>query len=435
MGTVIEVEPAEALADEPVALKLRGLPPGRRVVVKAEARLGAEPPWRSQAELVADASGVVDLARHAPEAGSYRGIEPMGLFWSMLPEPGALSLVDLHSTLDPLCITVTAEIEGNAVARQSLRRLVMSADVIRTPIREGGFVATLFHPPSGGPHPGIIVLGGSEGGLAETPAALLASHGYTTLALAYFGIANLPQALCLIPLEYFRRAIDWMTAHAAVAGSRVAVVGGSRGGELALLLGATFPAVAAVVGCVPSGVVTFGIPSGVVTNPFCSFRSSWSLAGRPVPFVPMRLTGHVVREIASLLASSRRPIEIRIFYDAAMANGKAVAAATIPVERTRGPLLLLSGTDDRMWRSSRLAQIAIERLDAHRHPYPYAHVSYPGCGHFLLSLPSYPVLTSLEHPRLRRPVILGGSRQGNARASVDAWSRSLAFLAEHVPSR
>jgi hypothetical protein len=100
MGTIIEVEPAEGLADEPVAVKLRGLPPGRRIVVKAEARLGAEPPWRSQAELVVDDSGIVDLARHTPEAGSYQGIEPMGLFWSMLPEPGASSLVDLYSTLE-----------------------------------------------------------------------------------------------------------------------------------------------------------------------------------------------------------------------------------------------------------------------------------------------------------------------------------------------
>jgi dienelactone hydrolase len=149
-----------------------------------------------------------------------------------------------------------------------------------------------------------------------------------------------------------------------------------------------------------------------------------------VPFVPIRLTSRVIREIAALIVS-RRPIEIRVFYDATMANRKAVATATIPVERTRGPLLLLSATDDRMWPSSRLSQIAIERLDAHRHPHPYAHVAYPGCGHFLLNLPNYPVLTSLEHPRLRRPVILGGSRQGNARASVDAWSRSLAFLAEH----
>ena len=52
---------------------------------------------------------------------------------------------------DPLSITLTAEIEGSAVARQSLRWLVMSPDLIRTPIREDGLVATLFHPsvPSG----------------------------------------------------------------------------------------------------------------------------------------------------------------------------------------------------------------------------------------------------------------------------------------------
>jgi hypothetical protein len=430
MGAVIEIEPAEGLADDPVAVRLRGLPPGTRVLVKAEARLAAEPAWRSHAELMVDDSGIVNLAHHAPEAGSYQGIEPMGLFWSMVPEPGASSLVDLCSTLDPISITFTAEIEGRAVAQRSLRRLVMSPDLIRTPIREDGLFATLFYPSGGGPHPGIIVLGGSEGGLLETPAALLANHGYATLALAYFGTAHLAKNLCLIPLEYFRRAIDWMTAHAAVAGDRIAVVGGSRGGELALLLGSTFPKVAAVVGLVPSGVVTFGIGG----NPICFLRSSWSLAGRPIPFVPMRFPPRVLRELISLIVS-RRPIEIRVFYDAAMENAQAVAGATIAVERTRGPLILLSGTDDGLWPSSRLAQIAIERLEAHRHPYPYAHMSYPGCGHFCVSPPNYPVLTSPEHPRMRRAVILGGTRRENAHASVDAWSRSLAFLAEHLPPR
>jgi dienelactone hydrolase len=429
MSTVIEIVPAEALADEPVAVRLRGLQPGQRVALGAEARLGSEPPWRSQAEFLADDSGTIDLTRHGPQSGSYEGIEPMGLFWSMLPEPGAASLVDLYSTLGPISIDLTAEIEGRAVAHQSLRRLVMSPDLVRTPVREDGLVATLFHPASGGPHAGIIVLGGSEGGLVETQAALLASHGYATLALAYFGIAHLPRNLCLIPLEYFRRAIHWMISHPAVAGDRVTTIGGSRGGELVLLLGATFPEVAAVVGFVPGGVVTFGLGG----NPFCFFRSSWSLAGRPVAFVPMRLTARVLREIASLIVP-HRPIEIRVFYDVALKKAKAVAAATIPVERIRGPVLLLSGEDDRMWRSSRLSALAIERLEAHRHPYPYSHVSYPGCGHFF-GLPNFPAVTSAEHPRIRRTVILGGTRQRNARASVDGWSRLLAFLGEHLPSR
>ena len=424
MGTRIEVEPAEAPADEPVAVRVRGVPPGRRVTVRAEARRGSEPAWRSHVEFLADESATVDLARQAPEAGSYQGIEPMGLFWSMLPEPAAPSLLELYASLDPITVTLAVEVEGRPVARESLRRLVVGPDVMRTPVRDAGLVATLFHPSRGGPHPGIVVLGGSEGGLVETFAALLARHGYAALALAYFGIEHLRRSLCLVPLDYFHRAIAWMSAHREVAGDRIAVLGGSRGAELALLLGATFPEVAAVVGLMPGAVVTFALGR----NPLCFFRSSWSLAGRPVPFVPARLTARVLREIAS-----RRPMEIHVFYDAALENADAVAAATIPVERIRGPVLLLSAADDRMWPSSRLAEMAIDRLDAHHHPYPYTHVSYAGCGH-LLPLPHFPAATSTEHPLLRRGVLLGGTRQANARASVDGWSRLLAFLGEHLRS-
>jgi dienelactone hydrolase len=422
MGTRIEVEPAEAPADEPVAVRVRGLPPGRRVTLKADARRGSGPAWRSQVEFLTDESGIVDLARQAPEAGSYQGIEPMGLFWSMVPEPVAPSLADLCASLEPIAVTLAAEVEGQPVAHQSLRRLLVGPDVVRVPVRDAGLVATLFHPSRGGPHPGIVVLGGSEGGLVESPAALLARHGYATLALAYFGIGHLRRSLCLIPLEYLHRAIAWMSAHPEVAGDRIAVIGGSRGGELALLLGATFPEVAAVVGIAPGAVVTFAIGR----NPLCFFRSSWSLAGRPVPFVPARLTAGVLRELAS-----RRPMEIRVFYDAALENADAVAAATIRVERIRGPILLLSGADDRVWPSSSLAEIAIERLDAHHHPFPYTHVSYARCGH-ILPLPHFPAATSTEHPQVRRRILLGGTTQANARASVDAWSRLLAFLGEHL---
>jgi len=52
-------------------------------------------------------------------------------------------------------------------------------------VREGAAVATLFHIP-GKPQPGVIVFSGSEGGLNEYVAAVLASHGFSTLALGYF---------------------------------------------------------------------------------------------------------------------------------------------------------------------------------------------------------------------------------------------------------
>ncbi|MEM5686604.1 hypothetical protein AAHB49_06340 [Bacillus cereus] len=68
-------------------------------------------------------------------------------------------------------------------------------------IRENGLVATFFYNENKKANPGIIVLGGSEGGLNEYLAALLASHNFSVLALAYFGIDNLPKQLVEIPLN------------------------------------------------------------------------------------------------------------------------------------------------------------------------------------------------------------------------------------------
>ncbi len=44
-------------------------------------------------------------------------------------------------------------------------------------------------------------------GLWEHAAALLASHGYAALALAYFGVEDVPKDLINIPLEYFGTAL------------------------------------------------------------------------------------------------------------------------------------------------------------------------------------------------------------------------------------
>jgi dienelactone hydrolase len=64
-------------------------------------------------------------------------------------------------------------------------------------------VGTLFHALDGTAHPGVILIGGSEGGLHEVDAALLAAHGFSVLALAYFGMPGVPPTIVDIPLEYF----------------------------------------------------------------------------------------------------------------------------------------------------------------------------------------------------------------------------------------
>jgi dienelactone hydrolase len=72
----------------------------------------------------------------------------------------------------------------------------------------------------------------------------------------------LPDDLIDIPLEYFEIGIGWMGRQPKVQGDRLGVIGGSRGGELVLLLGSTFKQIKAVVAFVPSGVVWRGFGKG-----------------------------------------------------------------------------------------------------------------------------------------------------------------------------
>ena len=126
-------------------------------------------------------------------------------------------------------------------------------------VRDEGLVGTLFLPSTPPPYPVVITVGGSGGGIFSAPGALLASRGIAALALAYFGMEHLPRYLQSIPLEYFGTAIRWCGQHVALRANAIAIAWSSRGGELALLLAATYPEIVAVVGWVASGIIWPGL--------------------------------------------------------------------------------------------------------------------------------------------------------------------------------
>lgn len=288
----------------------------------------------------------------------------------------------------------------------------------RRPVTGGKIVGTLFVPTTAGPHPAVVVLPGSEGGVPEGQAALLASHGFAALALAYFGVEGLPAQLVEIPLEYARGALDWLAAQPEVDGGRIAVMGGSKGAELALLLAATYPdAVRAVVAFKPSSVVWMGLPANPADN-FRGPKSSWTLEGRPLPFVSgaftLDLIKPMLRQRAALVSS----------YVGGLKDAEAVAAAAIPAERIRGPVLLVSGAQDQLWPSTQMAAEVIKRLDEHSFPYRHEHLAYGDAGHGL-SLPYLPTTTINSGT-----ILLGGTPQGTASANADAWPKAVTFLEE-----
>jgi dienelactone hydrolase len=290
------------------------------------------------------------------------------------------------------------------------------------PVREEGLVGTLFLPAAPPPYPVVITLGGSAPGVFSPPALLFASQGLAAFALAYFGMEDLPRDLNRIRLEYFHTAIHWCRRRKELRPEAIAVAGASRGGELALLLAATYPEIVAVVGWVPSGV-TF---AGVVRDRDGPV-AAWTREGRDLPFVGFD---------RSAVDWKQTPIRLTPGFLAAISDTAALAAAEIPVEHINGPVLMISGTDDQVWPSTLLAEVAVLRLRSYQHPFAVEHICYEGAGHNIGPPSPFAPLTTTHavHPVLGYDFELGGTPERNAQASVDSWGKILEFLNQRFRS-
>jgi dienelactone hydrolase len=310
----------------------------------------------------------------------------------------------------------------------------MSEDgcIITSDIASSRMVGRLHLPDREGRHPGVVVLGGSGGGLnwSAEVAAELAHNGYTALALAYFGLPPLPKTLINIELEYFESAFDWLRRQPSVNSNRLALVGGSRGAELALQLGATFSNVASVVGYAPSSV-RWGPVGGLATVG----KSAWRWRGQPLPQMPRPPILRLAAELGKLALSRvfHVPYRETPSFEAALMDVRAVQEAAIPVERICGPVLLISGTDDQLWPSTMMCEMITDRLRVNCHRYACKHLRFEEAGH-AISLPDLPLEcypTRVRHGLTGITYALGGDPAINASAAKEAWGEVVKFLAEH----
>jgi hypothetical protein len=328
------VAPERPNLDTELHVRLEDLPPGTRVTLRASLRDPRGLQWRSWATFRAAVDGAVDLGRDAPDEGGYGGVDPMGLVWSMEPadQPPRRHPADF---LAPTRLRLVAEVAGDQVAASQVERLRVPDGLARTEVREGGLVGTLYCPEAGQRLPGVLMLGGAEGGMHEDDAALLAAHGFAALALAYCGAPGLPVTQQEVPLEYFGQALDFLGRHPRVRPDRLAVQGASKGGEAALLVGVTFPQVRAVVSVVGSGLVTQGISQDALTGSLLEVLSTpvanWTYQGRALPYLPNVVTP----ELAAIVAAGE-PVPLRLAFEPGLRRTDLLGAATIPVDRIRG---------------------------------------------------------------------------------------------------
>ena len=399
----IEAVPKRVMVDASASIRVGGLQPAERAFIHAGLMDGANVQWTSHAEFVADAQGNIDTAKQAPVAGSYKKVSAMGLVWSMMPGSKKAGRYQSPPHLGVQTIEFQLMRGKQQLAAATLEQVSLADGVEQVTLHDGALRGTLFLPPGRlgiERHPGILVLGGSEGGLPSRRAGWLASHGFAALALAYFRYDDLPRELSGIPLEYFGRALNWMAQQPQIASGGLGVMGISRGAELALQLGSMFPAIKTVVAY---------SPSGTRRPACCGFTSepeAWTWNGYPLPFLPLR--------------------------DKSRHSDMAMRAA-IEVERIKGPVLLISGDTDRVWESTSMADAIMARLKRHGFAYDAEHLRYPHAGH-AAGLPE--IVPAWQgrtvHPVSGQTMEMGGSPEGNIASSLEAIPRVIEFLRKQM---
>lgn len=215
--------------------------------------------------------------------------------------------------------------------------------------------------------PLIVGFGGSEGGNAwdsdfwkPTRDQFLAK-GYAFLALGYFGSQDTPEALDRISLNAIHDAIIGITENPKIDGRKIAIIGGSKGGELVLNLASYFDDIDAVVAMSTSHVSFAGLT-------MMSNTSSWTLNDKEVPFAPTPYAA-----IPAMISGDHLEA-----YRLILEDKDAEQKAMIPVEKIKGSVLLLSASNDEAWPSAAMSDKIVDRLKTKGFKNHYEHIMLEG---------------------------------------------------------
>lgn len=444
LASRVKVTPKDGLVDRPFVVTVTGVRPGAKVVITARLVDEQATPqsWTAVGEYRADAKGVVDTTRTPSVGGTYEGTLAGGLACSTLPVPKAdlpqyletLSKTPgrtypVIGTRDSFLVDVAVSVDGKRITSSTISRRYVGAGVKTIEVAEGRVNGLYFEPQRATGVP-VVVLGGSGGGVPREHAALLASRGHPTLALAYFNYKDLKEALVEIPLETFADGAAWLSSRTGV--ERVALMGTSRGSEAVQLTAGYFPDhVAGVIAYVPAPLVHGGFGPGVEP-----WQAAWTLEGRSIPFPRFETAGSTrssdTREIAGRAppgyAGSPR-------FMTEWGNPVPYYFYATPLERIDVPMLLLGGGKDTMWPSGYGAEKIKQRMTAlGKGELAELHV-YADAGHGLSRVGIGNAISSFSVHRLsKRWSSTGGDAEANCAASYDAWSHVLDFL-KRLPSR
>uniref|UniRef100_A0A3Q3XKN2 Uncharacterized protein n=1 Tax=Mola mola TaxID=94237 RepID=A0A3Q3XKN2_MOLML len=396
------------LFDEPVQLKVAGLRSRQVVTMRATSSDEKGVVFSSSATYMADGSGEIDLERDPSLRGSYVGVEPMGLLWSMTADTLHKRFQKMYA-LQPHVVRFSVheeEGEGKMLAEVTNERLLMADSVTRLPVREGNIRGVLFTPPGGGLFPAVLDLYTFGGGLSEKRAALLASRGFVVLTVALYGHGDMPKNIKEVHLDYFEEAIEFLKKQNKVGSKGVGVISLSKSGDLALSVASYLSGVEATVwinGCsANTALPLYYKKSQILPALMCDFSKV-------------------------IITKSGAGIGKYAMHNPLAEENKG---SLVPIEQAKGRFLFVASEDDLNWDSKAYMNEMVERLKRHGKN-NFEGVSYPGAGHYL-EPPYGPYCASSFHGFVGKPVLWGGEPRSHTAAEVLMWKKIQEFFRTHL---
>ena len=235
--------------------------------------------------------------------------------------------------------------------------------------KQHGVVETILYLGDSDNQPLIVVFGGAEGAIdwhrnhMKGKRDSLIQKGYAILAIGYFNADGTPKNLDRISLDAISDTIMNIAKNPKIDESKIALIGGSRGGELVLNLASRFNQFNAVIALSTSNVSFPAITWSANT-------SSWTFKDEEVPYVPAGLN-----TISPAIKG-----DLYTAHSLMLEDKEAVKKAVIRVENINGPILILSGKDDNQWPATTMSNRIIARLEKNNFNYYKEHIILDG-GH------------------------------------------------------
>uniref|UniRef100_A0A672YFJ3 Acyl-CoA thioesterase 19 n=1 Tax=Sphaeramia orbicularis TaxID=375764 RepID=A0A672YFJ3_9TELE len=398
----LSVYPSRGLVDEKFTVLVQKAPPGFQMTIHVLHQCEDGNSLEAFAHYTADACGTVNLSEDPSMGGTYSGVEPMGLIWSLKPVPGSKPGIRLSkkNVQTPMEFTISVykghQTEGFVdqvqLACVVVERWYMAPGVRRVPITEGGLIGVLFLPPGPGPFPGVLDLWGGGVDLLETRSALLASHGFASMTINYMDPfrknEETSEAGKIVNNQYFETALRVLQQHPQILSSSIGMLGLSFGASVTFKMAAY---------------------SDVV-----KVRNAW------MKYLSLNASKIRVDTDNQVIT---RDLLLPIPTDPTM---------KVDVGRVQCPLLLIVGEDDQNWPVSESAQDIKEMMERAGNSHLLTILSYPNTGHLIEPPYSGHVLVSTLRHITALMSLWGGEMVAHCRAQEDAWRKILVFLMENL---